>query len=44
MPEDLSAPQLEQIATALGFSPDFAYAPPHVFPMSVPRFSPDAGA
>jgi oxygen-independent coproporphyrinogen-3 oxidase len=44
MHEELSARQLEQIATALGFSPDFAYAPPHVFPMSVPRFSPAAGA
>ena len=43
MPEEFSARQVEQVATALGFSPDFAYAPPHVFPMSVPRFSPAAG-
>ncbi len=43
MPEELSARRVEQIATALGFAPDFAYAPPHVFPMSVPRFSPAAG-
>lgn len=44
MPEELSAREVEQIATGLGLSADFAYAPPHVFPMSVPRFLPEAGA
>ena len=44
MSDGLTALELGRIASALSLPTDFAYAPPHVFPMSVPQMQSASGA